>query len=163
MIKIDIQMKLLQERVASIRGRIATKRPFMQSVAGIMLNAVKTNFQAGGRPPWKPSKRVQEKGGQTLIRSGMLLRSLQSRATEDKALVGTNMPYAAIHQFGGKTKAHVIQARRARALFWPGAKHPVKSVNHPGSTIPPRPFLALTDADKQDILAAAKTYLEDKP
>lgn len=30
------------------------------------------------------------------------------------------------------TKAHAIIARRKRALFWPGASHPVRSVRHPG-------------------------------
>ena len=31
------------------------------------------------------------------------------------------------------TKAHEIRPRRKRALFWPGAGHPVKRVWHPGT------------------------------
>jgi hypothetical protein len=31
------------------------------------------------------------------------------------------------------TKPHVIRPRKKRALFWPGAGHPVKRVNHPGT------------------------------
>lgn len=31
------------------------------------------------------------------------------------------------------TKPHPIVARRKRALSWPGASHPVKRVNHPGT------------------------------
>lgn len=30
------------------------------------------------------------------------------------------------------TKAHVIGPKDKKALFWPGAKYPVKKVNHPG-------------------------------
>ena len=31
------------------------------------------------------------------------------------------------------TRPHVIVPSRGRALFWPGAKHPVARVNHPGT------------------------------
>lgn len=34
---------------------------------------------------------------------------------------------------------HVIRARTKRALFWPGAEHPVKQVNHPGNA--PQPYM----------------------
>lgn len=41
------------------------------------------------------------------------------------------------------TKPHVIEARNKEALFWPGAAHPVKKVNHPGTQAKPhlRPAL----------------------
>ena len=46
-------------------------------------------------------------------------------------------PHAAIIEFG--TRAHVIEANTGgfkhskKALYWPGARHPVKKVNHPGT------------------------------
>lgn len=39
--------------------------------------------------------------------------------------------HAAILEHG--SRPHVIEARNAQALFWPGARHPVKKVNHPGT------------------------------
>lgn len=45
--------------------------------------------------------------------------------------------YAEYVEFG--TAPHEIRARKAKALFWEGADHPVKSVNHPGTQ--PRPFM----------------------
>lgn len=36
-----------------------------------------------------------------------------------------------ILEFG--SRPHVIRARNAQALFWEGADHPVKQVNHPGT------------------------------
>jgi len=30
------------------------------------------------------------------------------------------------------SKPHIIKPKNGRALFWPGAKHPVRSVKHPG-------------------------------
>jgi phage gpG-like protein len=59
----------------------------------------------------------------------------------------TNVKYGAIHHLGGTTKAHTIVPRVKKALFWPGAGHPVKSVQHPGSKIPARPFLMFQDED----------------
>lgn len=64
---------------------------------------------------------------------------------------GTNVEYAAIHQFGGRTPARTIVPRYGRALFWPGARHPVRRVRHPGSLIPARPFLGLDDDDRRAI------------
>ncbi len=39
--------------------------------------------------------------------------------------------HAAILEHG--SRPHVIEARNKQALFWPGARHPVKRVNHPGT------------------------------
>lgn len=47
-----------------------------------------------------------------------------------KAIIGTNVKYAQAVEFGAK--AHTIRPKNKKALFWKGAKHPVKSVNHPG-------------------------------
>lgn len=40
-------------------------------------------------------------------------------------------PHAAIIEFG--SRPHVIEAKNGKALFWDGARHPVKKVNHPGT------------------------------
>lgn len=39
--------------------------------------------------------------------------------------------YAAYVEFG--TSPHVIRPKNALALYWEGADHPIKSVNHPGT------------------------------
>lgn len=31
------------------------------------------------------------------------------------------------------SRPHVIEPRNKQALYWPGARHPVKKVNHPGT------------------------------
>jgi phage gpG-like protein len=65
--------------------------------------------------------------------------------------IGSPLKYAAIQNYGGKTKAHKIKARNAKSLrFFPGgAGDPAfrKAVNHPGSVIPARPFLVIQDSD----------------
>lgn len=78
-------------------------------------------------------------------RTGRLRASID--ALQDgvgRALIGSPVVYAAIHEFGGKTSPHVIRPRKAKYLRFIGASgNPVyaKSVRHPGSNIPPRPYL----------------------
>ena len=55
-----------------------------------------------------------------------------------QAVIGSDRKYAAIHQLGGKTAAHKIRPKRKKALAFGGGVY--KSVNHPGSKIPARPF-----------------------
>ena len=47
----------------------------------------------------------------------------------------SNIKYAPGVEYG--TKAHIIRAKNKKALYWKGAKHPVKKVNHPGSRAKP--------------------------
>lgn len=46
------------------------------------------------------------------------------------ATISSDVPYAG-YVLGG-TRAHDILPRDKQALFWPGARHPVASVHHPG-------------------------------
>lgn len=39
--------------------------------------------------------------------------------------------HALIVEFG--SRPHVIEPKNKQALYWPGARHPVKRVNHPGT------------------------------
>lgn len=45
--------------------------------------------------------------------------------------VGSNDKVAKFLEEG--TPPHIIHPRFKKALFWPGARHPVKSVRHPGT------------------------------
>ena len=147
--------------------------PVMTDFAGYMRGSVQKNFDAQGRPArWAPLKTsslaawmgsrksfgtksggVSAKGQAALSGRLILTDTARLRNSIDfKALARgvegfTNVKYAAIHHFGGQTKAHTIVPRVKKALFWPGAGHPVKSVQHPGSRIPARPFLMFQDED----------------
>ncbi len=151
--------------------------PLMGNIAGIMHAAVMMNFQAQGRPAWKalaPSTRLSQamggqwknlaKGGKVQPRSagmilgdtGMLKSSVQPSNSRTEAVVGSNLVYAAIHHFGGKTKAHVIRPKNKRALSFGGIV--VRQVNHPGSNIPARPFLKLEPRDLRAIVLASQRH-----
>ncbi len=72
------------------------------------------------------------------VKRGGLRRSLTHRveAGGNRGVVGTNLTYARSVHDG--SKPHVIRPKRAKGLFWPGARHPVRIVNHPGNR--PNPY-----------------------
>ena len=77
------------------------------------------------------------------VKTAILQGSIQMRpAVDDGARISGYWgsfatKYAAWVEFG--TEPHVIFPRTKKALFWPGADHPVRMVNHPGTR--PRPYL----------------------
>lgn len=146
----------------AIVQRMDDMTPAMREVGEIVVTQSAEAFENGGLPGhrWKESSRVKESGGQTLINTSRLRNSINYRADRDSVEVGTNVTYAAIHQLGGQTSPHVIRPKNGKALYWPGAAHPVKSVNHPGSKIPARPFLPdEAGLDWEEIEDALTRYL----
>lgn len=81
------------------------------------------------------------------VRTGRLRRSVHyvMSGSDDapQASVGTNVEYAGIHEFGGQTKAHVIEAINAKVLAFQkdGRTIFATRVDHPGSRMPERSYL----------------------
>lgn len=93
-----------------------------------------------------------------LTESSRLRDSVVYQATDDNIEWGTNVIYGGIHQDGGKTKAHDIRAKKGGGLMFPGLDHPLKVVHHPGSIIPARPFIGISDEDAGEILDRIHDY-----
>lgn len=131
---IEIEINNAQQ-IASILDKLANaaqdRTRLMRSIAGTMESAVLQNFDVGGRPKWLGLKYRQ---GTPLVDTENLMNSITSYYDNNVAEVGTNEPYAAIHQFGGK-------AGRGRKV-----------------DIPARPFLVLTTQDEDDILEDVQAY-----
>jgi phage virion morphogenesis protein len=164
MIEMRIDYSAVMSAMRKAAGEMGNARPLMSSVASIMASAVEDNFAAEGRPKWQdlhPGTKAgrAKKGtwpGEILRRTGGLATSIQQSFDARQAVVGTNKVYAAIQQFGGKTKPHVIRAKTRRALSFGGIV--VRQVNHPGSNIPARPFLRLEPRDLRDIVLASQRH-----
>ncbi|MFJ8144684.1 HK97-gp10 family putative phage morphogenesis protein [Streptomyces sp. NPDC096048] len=83
------------------------------------------------------------------VDTGRLRSSIVSRAEGSGRsvgyVIGTNVNYAAAVEYG--TSPHVIKPVNKRALYWPGAAHPVAQVNHPGTRAQPfmRPAIEMTE------------------
>lgn len=74
------------------------------------------------------------------LAAGIHIKSIEVGGTSVVATIATGAESSeyAVPQHEGSAP-HVIRARNARALSWPGAAHPVKQVNHPGN--PPTKFM----------------------
>ncbi|WP_103035222.1 phage virion morphogenesis protein [Castellaniella caeni] len=154
MIKIQVNVTALQDAMDRLIAGLQDTTPLMQEVVFVMQGAVAENFEQGGRPKWQAKKdgkpsRLQD--------TGKLTSSITPAFDRTSAVVGTNVAYAAIHQFGGKTAPHVIRPKTKKALKFGGKIR--RSVNHPGSNMPARPFLALTQDDRDEIELTAQSYL----
>jgi phage virion morphogenesis protein len=165
LIDIDIPFAPVVRALREIISQLGDRRELMASLAGIMHRAVEDNFAEGGRPHWQAlhpgtiasRRKAGTWPGQILVRSGQLAASVQDSFDNDQAVVGSNKVYAAIQQFGGQTRPHVIKARNKKALAFGGVV--VRQVKHPGSKIPARPFLSLTEQDGQDLVDEAESFL----
>lgn len=71
------------------------------------------------------------------VNTGRLKQSLKWETDGLTGRVSTDVTYWVHVEYG--TAPHVIRPRTKRALYWPGAEHPVAKVNHPGT--PAHPFL----------------------
>ena len=145
---------------------LADPRPLLDEIGGRLETSTRLRFETGRSPDgaaWPASARAKRQSGQTLVDTGRLRDSIahvvRGSGPSAELLVGTDVAYAAIHQFGGRTPPRTIRPKRKKALWWPGAPHPVASVDHPGSTIPARPWLGLSDGDRARIARIVARHL----
>lgn len=81
------------------------------------------------------------------VRTGRLRRSihkeLERNGSRFEATVGTNVEYAKTHELGLTIPAHIVRARRGKALAfqWKGQQRFFKSVRIPAVKMPRRSFL----------------------
>lgn len=115
----------------------------------IQLQNEKEVMRALQRAPQKAEKHLQkgiDAGGAILAKNtgkndpvpyqtGNLLHSFRASTSRLEHRWYPTAKYARIIDEGGKTRPHTIRPRAAQALYWPGAEHPVKKVDHPGSKI----------------------------
>ncbi len=129
--------KRFDEMLERINQRVRDTTPLMAGIAAELAHQTELNFEAEGRPAWLGLKTGRD--GKILQDSGQLAASISTDHGQDFAQIGSNKVYAAIHQLGGKTKPHVIEAKPGKMLHFGGVFR--KRVNHPGSNIPARPYL----------------------
>ncbi|WP_142850988.1 phage virion morphogenesis protein [Telmatospirillum sp. J64-1] len=152
---IQVDDILIRAALAQLQGRAGDLGPAFEEIGAMLVSSVIHRFEHGIAPdgnPWPVSGRAQAEGGKTLVDSARLMQSITYQAGDGEVSVGTNVVYAAIHQFGGR-----IEAKSGRALTFPlpgGGWATVKAV-----AMPARPFLGVNDDDRQGILDILGDYL----
>lgn len=134
-----VQVGLDEASKAALRRAInglTQTRPLMRSVASLAESSAVNRFRSQVGPdgkPWKPSIRAQLENKDTLRKSGVLLASHSSSATDTEAVVSNNRVYAGIHQFGGTIRQFL-------------ASGSVREI-----PMPARPFIGIDDDDRLEI------------
>lgn len=112
---------------------------------GLLLNhAGKMEGEAKTRAPWKDRTTTARRS----IHSGVEVK----RSNKTYVLyLAHGVQYGRNLEEG--TPPHIIRPNRKKALYWPGAKHPVKKVNHPGT----KPYPAIKPTVENNILTIRET------
>lgn len=121
--------------IDGIVRRLQNLDALRENIERIALASVRTNFDVGGRPRWKPSLRALKTGGKTLVKSGSLRDSIRSFLSRGGLHISSGLPYARIHQLGGRAGRHFK------------------------ANIPARPFLVLQPKDVTAIERLVSDYL----
>lgn len=159
--KVEIIKNTISPKLAKLIRECNNPRKVLEAMGTSLVSVTKRAFNDASLRPatWAA---VKKQGGAPLKKSGALWQSIRIVETNSKSVtVGTDRPYAVYHQFG--TGPYVIRPKGKKALFWPGAMHPVKQINHPG--IPARPFFPFDSAGKmipsaiRQVEAAARVAL----
>jgi phage gpG-like protein len=175
LLKIDLgDQDLALSQLGDIISRTDDPTPMFESIGLYLVSSTQHRFDAGAGPdgtPWPPSLRVIAHGGKTLMLSTRLYRSFSFTASRTGLDFGTNVVYAAIHQFGGD----ITQPARSQELHFrtnkrTGARRFSKrskatssqTVSIGARTIhmPARPFIGLDDADDAAILTIGENWLD---
>ena len=85
-------------------------------------------------------------------------RPINARATEEGAEVGTNLVYAATHQFGASGRVIRAKNKPYLAFEYHGRTIRKKQVT---VNIPARPFLGISDEDRQEIKSLVEEALSE--
>ncbi|WP_316200408.1 MULTISPECIES: phage virion morphogenesis protein [unclassified Bradyrhizobium] len=159
--------------IADAIGRLSNPLPMFEDIGMALVTSTHHRFDLSRAPdgsPWPPSLRVIQGGGKTLILSWRLYRSITFQASPTQVEVGTNVIYAAIHQFGGDTD----QGAREAVLHFKTNKRtgvsrfakPSKADRARKATIgartihmPARPFLGLDADDPRTITTIVENFV----
>lgn len=121
--------------------------PAMREIAGHLVDSAEENLRRQAAPdgtPWKPladrtlaDRRRQNFGVRPILeRSGDLFGTIQADHDKRSAAAGTNLVYAALHQFGG-----------------------LPGMPPAPAAVPARPFLGVTDDHRDMILDTIREHL----
>ena len=134
-------------RLAMVTG--GNTKPVMGAIGQAVVASTQRRFVSQTSPdgqhwlPVNPLRAADKRNSRILTESGRLRSSINARPGNDSVRIGTNVLYAAIHQFGG-----VILPKNAQKLkfMMGGIRFSVARV-----VMPARPYLGISDDDHEEI------------
>lgn len=139
--------------IADLERRAGDLTPAMKSIGEHIVSVARLSFRAEQSPdgvPWRKSGRAIRQSGKTLADTGRLKASLSYQANSEavKVSTGSNVAYAAVHQFGFNGSVSVPgHTRRITQVFGRHLANPVTANVRPHSrsmSLPARPYMPVT-------------------
>lgn len=181
-ISIEVESDEVVRAFGVLAALMSDLTPVMDAIGSAMEASVDRRFETGLGPygiPWLPSERAVEENGMTLVESARLRNSISHLASATDVVVGTNVIYAGIHQFGGTIRREARTQtiyRRYDARTGEISRRFVKkgrsnfaqdvAVGAVSIAMPARPFLGFDDGDwiaVQEIVGNAITRATGRP
>lgn len=153
---VTLQWNNLDKALLRLSVSLGQTEELMDSL-GTMLhrNTVKRfdNEESPSGKKWKKSRRALEENGQTLSDTGNLKNNISYAVKGKSVMVGTNVHYARIHQFGGIIKP---KTKKTLAFGRGGKKILAKQV-----IMPARPFIGISKEDKDEARHIIGEFLKE--
>ncbi len=158
--KITIESKPAIDAVARIIAAAGNSGAVLKNIGEQLresaIERIKNEVTPEGTPfaPLNPLY-AQTKRGPGILRgqSGSLAQIVYQLAGDDEVEVGSNMVYAAIHQFGGTIKPK----NGAALVFSMGGR----TIHAKSVAVPARPFLGISKQDEAEILAIVEDFFAE--
>lgn len=136
----------LQRAIDKLDRRFSPGKDLMLAVAATLRSTTQDRFDTKLTPEGR-------RWTSPLVKSGDLRKKLDIDANDTTAMVGSNLEYAAIHQFGG-----VIKPKKAKVLAFSLNGEQVFAHK---VTIKANPYLGISEADELEIAATIADFFEE--
>lgn len=156
-VTIEFSANEVLNKLLSLEETINNLSPIFEHMGEALLDIHDARFKSQESPdgipwqelsPWyKESKPKQQ--DKILTLDGVLRSTLHPQIEENVLLFGTNVPYGAIHQFGGTIKPVTAKALNV-------GDRPIKQV-----VIPARPWLGISDKNELLLADIVREHLEN--
>ena len=154
-VSVDIDDRQVKDALSRLIGQVTDLRPVLDKLAQVVVTRADLSFRGQQSPdgePWQKLsavtlRRRRGSSAQILKDTGRLASSISAQpASAHEVIVGTNVEYAAVHQFGNP----------ANRMYNTPRGNP--------APIPPRPFLptdGLPDEDRDAMIdITSRTLME---
>lgn len=167
-VSITIDTVNLRASLDKLQGRMGNLQPLFDGIGQAVVSETVGRFRDEEAPDgskWKKSQRAERENGLTLTSRGAHLRgSIVHRPSAEDVMVGTNMVYAAIHQFGFSGVQSVpAHSRRILQVFGKPLDKPrtvqVKAHSRRMNLVA-RPFLGIGERERAAIEDEILTHLD---
>ncbi len=156
----------VQHQLNDLFQRGQDMSPLMAQIGAYGEELTRHRFESQKGPDgkaWEKSARAKAKGGQTLVDTARLRDSITWQSSASSAEWGTNVAYAAAHQFGidkpQPVGAHTRLIRQAfgKPLAFPVYQSVAAFTRNPN--LPARPYAGIDEGDETEIAALVHDFI----